>query len=285
MRDYNEASRRVADFEALNHVRSQGIVRLGFKQRGDYSVIAEHFQEGCLKVRLPRTAPGEPPCATLINTSGGLCDGDSLLQQVTWGRETRAVVTTQSAEKVYRALTSEARVETRLNIGNGADAEWLPQETILFDQARLTRNTQVTMADDASFLGVEAVVLGRAAMGEVMIQGALLDTWRIWRGGRLVYADALRMAGSIDDLMQRAAVGAGARAMAVLIHVSDRAASLLARVREALGAALGMASASAWGALLVTRLLARDGTTLRHDTALALSALRGGRPLPRVWGC
>jgi urease accessory protein len=172
-----------------------------------------------------------------------------------------------------------------LDIGSQARAEYLPQETILFDQARLVRDTSVTIADGAAFIGLEAVVLGRTAMGEVMLTGSIADNWRIWRGGRLIFADALRLSGQVDLAMQRAAVGAGARAMAMVIHVSQRAASLLGGVREALLGALGTAAASAWNGMLVTRLLAPNGAILRHDLLRALAALRGSRPLPRVWGC
>lgn len=266
-------------------VRSRGELRLRFTPTARGTAVAEQYQAGCLKVRIPRVGPGEDPCAVLLNTSGGLADGDRLAQHIAWDAGTAATVTTQAAEKAYRALFAGARIETRLDVAAGANAEWLPQETIMFDSARLVRDTRVSIGEGANFLGLEAVVLGRSAMGEVVAEGALADGWRIRRGGRLIYADALRLEGPVDDLMRRAAIGAGARAMAVLVHVSAQAASLLGRVREALAGALGTAAASAWNGMLVTRLLARDGAILRHDMLRALSALRGARPLPRVWAC
>jgi urease accessory protein len=274
-----------ASAKALSHVRSCGMIRLGFKQTDSGTKIADFYQAGCLRVRLPRSAAGADPCAMLLNTSGGIADGDRLRQNISWGDRTRASVTTAAAEKVYRAMAGGGNIETRLVIGAQADAEWLPQETILFDRARLVRDTQVRLAEDAAFLGIEAVVLGRTARDEVIHEGALLDTWRIWRGGRLIYADALRLEGPIGDLMDRPAIGAGARAMAVLIHVSCRAASLLGDVRAALAEAAGAVAASAWNGMLVIRLLARDGAALRRDMLRVLTILRGGRTLPRAWSC
>ncbi|MDB5699153.1 MAG: ureD, partial [Alphaproteobacteria bacterium] len=151
--------------------------------------------------------------------------------------------------------------------------------------ARLSRDMQVRLTGTSRFLAVEAVVLGRTAMGETMEKGMLDDRWRIWRDGRLIYADALHLDGPVDALMRRAAIGAGARATAVLIHVSTQASALLGQVREALDGALGLAAASAWNGMLVTRLVAADGAILRHDLDRALTALRDGRPLPRVWSC
>lgn len=276
---------RICDNLIPHSVRSRGIIDLDFKRGTQGTVIGKSYQGGCLKLRVPRGPAGRPPTAVLLNTSGGLAEGDRLFQTIHWGADTSASVTTQAAEKVYRALDRGSVIETRISADDRADAEWLPQEAIVFDRARLTRDTQVRLSADARFLGVEAVVLGRTAMGETMRTGLLSDRWRIWREGRLIYADALRLKESVDAMMQRRAIGAGARAMAVLVHVSRAAAGLLGAVREALGGALGTAAASAWNGILVVRLLARDGATLRHDMLRALEALRGGRPLPRVWSC
>ena len=279
------ARSRADEAAALVHVRSRGEIRLGFQSVEGRTTIATGYQRGCLKFRMPRHEASEMPGAILLNTGGGLTGGDRLSQRIAWGQDSAASVTTQAAEKVYRAIHDDTAIETRLDVGGAAHAEWMPQETILFDRARLRRDTQVRLAGDAAFLGVEAVVLGRTAMNETMQAGALVDRWRIWRAGRLIYADALRLEGPIDDLMQRRAIGGGARAMAVIIHVSSHAAALLGQVREALAGAIGLAAASCWNGMLVTRLLARNGAILRHDMLRALAALRGGRAMPRVWSC
>lgn len=270
---------------AMSPVRSRGEIRLGFRAQDGRTRIATGYQGGCLKFRMPAVAPRETPSAVLINTSGGLAGGDRLVQRIDWRTRSAAIVTTQAAEKIYRALGEPATIDTRLHVGEGARAEWLPQESIVFDRARLARDTQVRLAADADFLGIEAVVLGRTAMGEMVETGLLSDRWRIWREGRLIYADAQRLDGPIDDLMRQPAIGAGARAMAVIIAVRPSAAALLAPLRLALENARGMAAASSWNGMTVARLLAGDGAALRHDVLLALASLREGRPLPRVWSC
>lgn len=281
------ASRHVGRNVAVPHfLRSRGEIDLSFRLRGGRVAIDRSYQSGCLRMRLPRgESPSDPPCAVLMNTAGGVADGDRLDLAVGWGEDTVATVTTQAAEKVYRALTAGCRVSNRLTVARGASAEWLPQETILFDACRLHRDAQIVLAEDVTFLGVESVVLGRTAMGETVRSGALRDRMRIWRNGRLIYADTLALDGEIETLMRRAAIGNGAKAMAVIVHASDTAKARLDPVRDALADAQGLAAASSWNGLLAVRLLARDGETLRHDVALALSALRDGKPLPRVWRC
>lgn len=267
-------------------MRSQGELDISFVRRGQRSVISRSYQSGCLRMRLPRAESAtERPCAVLINTAGGVADGDRLQQSIEWGEDTAATVTTQAAEKVYRAIAAGCAISTRLTVARGADAEFLPQETILFDNASLRRDAQIVLEDDVTFLGLEAVVLGRTAMGETMRGGSLRDRMRIWRGGRLIYADTLALDGEIAALMQRTPIGGGAKGMAVIVHASASAAALLEPVRGALEGARALAAASSWNGLLAVRLLAPDGETLRHDIALALSALRQGRPLPRVWRC
>jgi urease accessory protein len=264
-------------------LRSEGSLDLSFRKRQGRTAIDRSYQAGCLRMR--RVDDGDELCAVLINTAGGVAEGDSLSQRIAWGEGAVATVTTQAAEKIYRALSVGSTISTRLAVERGAKAEWLPQETILFDAFRLRREAQIVLAEDVTFLGVEALVLGRPAMGETVTSGSLRDRMRIWRGGRLIYADTLALDGDIAALMDRAALGSGARAMAVIVHASAEAAALRDPVREALEGAAGLAAASSWNGLLAVRLLAPDSEVLRNDIALALSVLRQGRPLPRVWRC
>jgi urease accessory protein len=43
--------------------------------------------------------------------------------------------------------------------------------------------------------------------------------------------------------------------------------------------------ASAWNGMLIARILAADSASARRAIVAALSVLRDGRPLPRVWLC
>jgi hypothetical protein len=80
-----------------------------------------------------------------------------------------------------------------LEAGPGAVFEWIPQETILFEGARLERRLNADIAEDATLLMAEALVFGRAARGETWRRGALQDSWRIRRGGKLLWADGLSL--------------------------------------------------------------------------------------------
>lgn len=259
--------------------RAVGHARVSFRRRGGATVLDRLYQEGAAKVRLPRAAAGVPE-AVLINTAGGLTGGDAFTTDVALASGSRAVLTTQACERVYRSTGAAAEVRTRFSAGAGARIDWLPQETILFDGGRLSRRLDVDLAEDAELLAVESVIFGREAMGETVENGCFRDRWRIRRDGRLVFADDLKLDGGIAALLARPAVLAGGRAMATVLYAGSDCERLLEPVREAVGDAGG---ASAWKGNLVARLAAADGFSLRRSLIPVLSALTAGRPLPKVW--
>ena len=193
-------------------------------------------------------------------------------------------ITSQAAEKIYRAEAAPAAITTRISLGDGARLDWLPQETILFNGARLSRTLDVEMAATASLTLVESVVLGRGAHGETVEHGSLRDRWRIRRAGRLVLAEDVRLEGEIAARMRRPAIGAGARAIATLLHIAPRAEQLLDGLRAALAHAGCRCGASAWNGCLVARFLSSDPAQLRIDIARAAMALTKS-DMPRSWAC
>jgi urease accessory protein len=168
-------------------------------------------------------------------------------------------------------------------VEEGASAEWLPQETIVFDRAMVQRDLQVHLAIGATFTGLESIVLGRAEMGETVQQVWLRDGWRIWRGDRLIYADALNLCGDVGKLLTRTPTLQGRLAFANLFHVGPHAEAGLQSVRNTLADTACIAGASAWNGMLSVRLVAHDSAALRQGVARALSVIRGNLALPRVW--
>ena len=218
--------------------------------------------------------------AILINSSGGLTGGDQLEWQAVAGAGTHLVVTTQACEKVYKASSGTAAVTARVSAGADAVLHWLPQETILFDRASLTRKLEADLDASAEFVAVEAVLLGRQAMGEAMLEGLFRDRWRIRHGGKLIHAEELHLAGKVSDLTAKAPVLNGQVAFATLLYIGPRAEALVGKIREIVGDAGG---ASEWQGKLVVRVSASDGFTLRKMLFPVISLLRNGAAVPKVW--
>ena len=197
---------------------------------------------------------------------------------------TQATLTTQAAEKIYRSAGNTASIVNCLTLGQGARLDWLPQETILFDRCGLDRRTIVTMADDAVFTATELLVFGRTAMGERVTDGRIIDSWRITRGDRLVFADAVRISGPIATMLAQPASANGFAAVAVIIHVAPETHEKLQTVRAKLGAISGIrAGASSFDGLTIVRMVADEASRLRWGALAVMEILRDGISAPRTW--
>ena len=280
-----DGRRKRLDTDTLpGFVRQSGAVSLcvGVTPRG--SRVLDMAESGGFRARFPRVAAGEPLEAVLVNTGGGMTGGDALAIEVTVEEGARARITTQAAEKIYRSQGPATTIAACLTLGAGSGLAWLPQETILFDAAGLTRRLDVTMAGSASLVLGEMIAFGRTAMGEEPGRLALDDRWTIRRDGRLVFAEAPKMTGDAGGLLARPALGGHARACATLVMAAPDATGPLDALREILAHPDVEAGASTFDGLLVARLLARDLHPLRAVVAHALALLTGSA-MPRSWQC
>lgn len=260
--------------------RAEGAARIAVAVSGGRTRIAGFRQQGSLKVLWPRGGPG-PLQAVLLNTAGGLTGGDRMTFAAEAGPGAALELTTQAAERAYRALPgTRAEVTVRLSAGPGARIDWLPQETILYDGAALARHLTVDLTGDATALIVEPLVIGRRAMGERVRTLSFTDRWDIRRDGRRLFADALRLTGDAEAALDRTAIGGGARAAASVLFAGPQAAGLIPGLRARLPAP--SAASLIRDGLLFARLLAPDGHALRAVLIPALTNL-SGRPLPKVW--
>lgn len=263
------------------NIRAFGAIRARFEARAGRSFVASLHEAGGLRLKFPR-APRDCE-AVVVNTAGGVVAGDQADLSFAAGEGARAILTTQSAEKIYRSEGATARIALRLAAGAGARLDWMPQETILFDQARLERRLEADMAADATLTVLEAITFGRLSMGEVTRTGLLCDRWRVRRNGVLIFAEAMRLGEDIAGALDRPAMGGGARAVATLLHVAPDAAARVDALREAAAPFENVeAGFSAWNGMLVGRLVSASPEALRACIVSLLTILRGGPP-PRVW--
>ncbi len=270
-------------------VRGIGRVIYGVDAEGDVR-LKDLYQRDPVRVLFPTPPRGEVPSAVFVTTSGGLVGGD-MLELIAWAAE-RAFVqaTAQAAEKVYRSNGPDCRIDVSLSAGPGAWLEWLPQETIVFEGARLVRRTVADIAATGRLLAGEIMVLGRGAMGETVRNGLVRDDWEVRRDGRLVWADALCLDGAIDELADHPAGLGGARAVATVVYAADDAAGHLDGARALLAKAPDgvRVGATLINGLLLMRFLAADPYPLRCAFGEFWAGFRhaaAGLPaaLPRLW--
>ena len=265
---------------AASRQRARAEARGSFARIGERTEAHRLFETGGLRWRFPRSSN---PCeAAIVNTGGGVAGGDSYVLSLTLSEGAEVEATTPSAERIYRSDGLAATITTRLKLASGARLFWLPQETLMFDGARLERRLEVEATGKAGFIIVETLVFGRLAMGESRIDASVRDSWRVRRDGRLVFADETKLERAGANL-DRKATGAGARAVSMIVASAPNIEARLPDLRAGLKAnGPGVESgASAFDGLVVARLLAASSHELRAGLLAAIVAL-GGRK-PRLW--
>ena len=260
--------------------RAQGSVIFDVHQVEGLTRRHHLHESGSLRVRFP-SPEADGLSAVFVNTAGGVAGGDRFGIEIAAGEGTRLSVTTAAAEKIYRAEGPAAQLDISLKAAAGAQIAWLPQETILFDRARVSRRIEIDLAEAASLLLCEIVVFGRAAMGERMQSGAFIDRWRLRRGGRLVFAETVRLEGDIGEKLARPAVAKGGVAIGTALIVPGDEA-LVERIRELAASFGGEVGISAWNGFAMARFCAQDAARLRADM-IAVLGRASTSPLPRLW--
>ena len=260
--------------------RARGMVSLDVRQADGVTRRGSLHKSGSLRVRFP-SPEGQGLSAVFVNTAGGIAGGDRFDIDVTTGEDARLTLTTAAAEKIYRTEGAVAELNIALKAQARAHLAWLPQETILFNRARVRRRIDIDLAESASLLLCEIVVFGRAAMGERMSRGEFVDKWRMRRGGALVFAENIRLDGNICEKLSNAAIAKGGAAIgAALIVPGDEV--LVERIRELSDSFAGEVGISAWNGFAMARFCAQDAGKLRADM-MALLGRASGSALPRLW--
>ncbi len=288
-------------------IRVRGTAEVRVDRDAGRSRLAHSYATDPLKLLYPTPAAGDPPTAVLATTSGGLVGGDELDITAEADDGAALMVTAQAAEKLYRSTGPECRVDVTLAAGRESWLEWLPQETILFENARLRRRTRLEITASSRVLAGELLVFGRVRRGEELTEGLVRDAWEIRRDGRLIWADALHMDGDLTAPLAHPAGFAGARAYATAVIAAPGVEARLEDAREWLEGGFSTvdpsssrafearvpkggvrAGLTAFDGLLIGRWLSDDPLALRTAFGGFWAVLRhdlGGVParLPRLW--
>ncbi|MEM9910791.1 MAG: urease accessory protein UreD, partial [Pseudomonadota bacterium] len=266
------------DRQAKSVPRARGAASIELKSVGHRTRLSDLRMSGCMKALFPRTS--DRTDAIIVNTSGGLTGGDKLSLDIVQGPDTSFCLTTQAAERVYRAHEGCASVKSRVVVEAKSTLFWLPQELILFEGAALKRQFHCDLNSEARLVMVEPIVFGRQLMGETLTNITFRDHVSIDQGGRAIYRDVIDLSDRVGDQLNALAGGAGAGAMATLVYAAPDAENWLQICRDALGPTGGASLLRR--DFLVARLVAPDSLALRRALMALLDQITGDS-LPRSW--
>ncbi|HIK43422.1 MAG TPA: urease accessory protein UreD [Leptolyngbyaceae cyanobacterium M65_K2018_010] len=182
-----------------------GQAHLVYARQAEKTVLVKGFTQAPLKLQKPLYLEGPAVCQTvLVHTAGGMVGGDRLTVQVHLQPDSRGLVTTAAAHKIYGSQAAagqapaplrgaEQRVE--IHLASGSCLEWLPQETILFNGANYDQHLRVALPPGAIWCGWEVTRFGRSARGERFDQGQWRSHLEVWQGDRPLWLDRQSLTG------------------------------------------------------------------------------------------
>lgn len=266
------------------HRWADGAAEMSFAHTDGETRLKHLYQSDPCRVLFPRQADGGPKEAVIVTTSGGIVGGDRLRFDIDAASGSVASVTTQAAEKVYRSTGAASEIDVSVRVRDGALVEWMPQETILFDGARLRRHTRIDVEGSGRILAGEIVTFGRRARRETFTHGLLHDGWRLSLDDTLVWADALHLSADIGDGIANPHAFNKAASVATAVYYAPDAAGFLDLARELVGAG----GATCVDGILIARFIHADAAMLRAEFThfwkqFRQAALGLPASLPRVW--
>jgi len=270
--------------------RANGAGRIVLTGSASGTRISEVYQKFPIGLMFPRIGDDLVTEAVIINSSGGIAGGDRLEIEVAALNNASVAVTTQAAEKIYRALDRPARVATKLKVSGTAKLAWLPQETIVFNQARIRRQTEIDLCSGAELIALEWLVFGRAARGEEVVSGHISDSWHIKRDGHLIWADGFRVSDEVFAQLHRKALLSNWKAVGTLIYFGPSLDRRLRILREIAASLDCRCAATIVGAIIIVRVAAAASADLRRGLRSLLEQFSrelGAGPfgVPKMWSC
>jgi urease accessory protein len=272
-----------------NLERAEGICRIVAEGSERGTRIMDVYQKAPTRVLFPRIEQSRAVEAVLVNTSGGIAGGDRLQSSITALSGASLTVTTQTAERIYRAIDTPATIVTNLNVGDAARLAWLPQETIVFNRARVIRRTEIEISSGAEFLALESLVLGRTAHGEKLIEGSIIENWLVRKDGRLVWGDTLRLTDEVFLHLPRKALFSDSIAIATLLYSGANLDRLVQAIRDLPASCDCLCGATIVAGIAVGRFAASSSAELKTTLRCLLQELGKETPgpfgVPKMWSC
>ena len=276
---------------ATAHRHELALLQLGFTNDDGTTRLTERSHFGPLRVQKPLYPEQPAVChAIIVHPPGGILGGDTLHINAAVGTNAQALLATPGAGKWYRANGLTSHQQVTLNVAAGGSLEWLPQETIFFNDANVRIQHEVDLAADASYIGADILCFGRTASGESFETGSVGQRTSIRRDGKLIWFEqgSLR-AGT--HAMQSPLVLGGDTVCATMIAVGKSISSaLVQQLREETGALAGdgRTGVTQIKQLLVLRYLGHSSQSARHWLMRAWQLLRPellqrDAVIPRIW--
>ena len=216
-----------------------------------------------------------------MHPPGGILGGDQLRIRAHAGEGAHAFLTTPGAGKWYRANGWLSQQHVSLSCESGAVIEWLPQETIFFNDANVRMTHEVDLAADARYIGGEILCFGRTASGESFNAGCVAQRTSIRRDGKLIWFEQGALQAGTRSMTSPLGL-AGFTVCATLLAVGKTmSSSFLQQLREETSLLVNVAGAGAGGSNVTARTSLSGASQIKQ--VLVLRYLGNSSQVARQW--
>ena len=269
----------------------QARLTLGFADDGGTTRLVERSHFGPLRVQKALYPEGPRIChAIVVHPPGGVVGGDRLTLGIHIGQDAHALIATPGAAKWYKANQRVSSQHVSLTVAPGAALEYLPQETLFFDQAEVELTHEVELGLDARYIGCEILCFGRTASGESFNTGKVSQQTSIRQNGKLIWWEQGQLLGaSSAGSHMNSALGLRGKTVSATLSAAGwqgtLPAALLQAMREEVGAICAEDEDSAFGisavkSVLLARYLGNSSQSARRAMLCVWRHLR-----PELMGC
>ena len=271
------------NIKLLKDQRCLGYVNLKIgKSKNGSAQIFSHREQGNLKARLIHNYDLNDELI-IINTAGGLTSGDLNLNSIQVDCDTSLNITTQSMEKVYNCKNLLANAYTNIIVGNNSYVSWMPLETIFFNGGKLRRRLNIDLKSSSNFFGVETLIFGRKAMGEIVKSGELDDALQIYKNNKLLYSDFNKIKGNIDKKIFKSLVLKGNNIFCNVVFTGKKLRMYEKKILSYANKSKYFFGVSVVNGVLLIKILAKNIIDIRDFLSDLVKIFGKNFNLPKIW--
>tara|TARA_Y100000813_G_scaffold192564_1_gene170793 strand:- start:4446 stop:5261 length:816 start_codon:yes stop_codon:yes gene_type:complete len=204
---------------------------ISFESKDEKTYLKDLYQENPVKILFPKKLSNEIITAAFVTTSGGIVGGDKLDIIVKTCKKSEVQLYQQAAEKVYKNHKKPSIINISLTSEEGSWLEWLPQETILFENSNYIKKNSLHVNTNGRLMVGEMLFLGRHAMGEINTKGTIREIWEIFFDDRLIWLDNFYI-DDMDYIVKHPAGLNGANAFASIVYTSANVLNYIDEARK-----------------------------------------------------
>ncbi|AFZ04200.1 urease accessory protein UreD [Calothrix sp. PCC 6303] len=210
-----------------------GKLNLIYAKRQNKTQLIHAHHQAPLNIQRPFYPEGEEICHSVaLHTAGGVVGGDKLSYDVHLQDNSQALITTAAASKIYRSNGYQAKQDIKIKLDSNSYLEWLPQETIIFNDAEYSQKLRVEVGENATFMGWEITRFGRSARGEKFTAGEFRSYTEIWHLGKPLWIDRQWVPGCEEVFHSHHGLGGNAIAGTLIWLKNPVSSEIITQVRN-----------------------------------------------------